>query len=122
MRLEHCGCGGARVGRSARFGSRVRARRGIQMRYVGACGQLDAQFARMLLIVEGETLADFAGGDADDGVCVGSVLNGTVKHGDPERPLFQVVRATREGLLDDIPKKRGVALAVAELVALKQLM
>lgn len=86
---------------------------------VGAEGEVDAELVLVggLLVVLGEALADFAGGDADDGVCVGVVVAGAEEDVGAEIALFEDFEAAGEGLLDDKAEEGGVTLAVAEVAA-----
>jgi len=67
-----------------------------------------------VVVVLRETLADFTGGDADDGVGVRVVGRGTVEDFDGNRALFDLLGLPIERLLDDVAQEGRVSLALEE--------
>jgi hypothetical protein len=92
----------------------------MKLRHIRAGRELDAQLAVMavLHIVLGQTLANFTGSYANDGISRGIVSGGPIKDFDGEQTLLEKVGAPEQGLFDDVPEKAWVALAVAEGSAL----
>src|ERR1700723_747176 len=97
-----------RQNRRREFGHR---RRGTKLRNVGAAGQLDDQLAIVgrVVIVLHQTLADFAGGDADDGVGVGIIAGSTAEYLNADAALLELRPGALEGLIDGIGQKHRVA-------------
>ena len=83
---------------------------------VGADRQLNDRFARVgrVVVVLRKAFADFAGGDADDGVGIGVIAWGAAEDLDANTAFLQFGRVAAEGLLDDIAEQRRIALAVGE--------
>jgi hypothetical protein len=59
--------------------------------YIAADGErnLNSGLMRLLVIVKGESLADFASRIADDRICVRVVRSGPIKNFDAQRPLLE---------------------------------
>jgi hypothetical protein len=75
-------------------------------------------FVSGFLIVLRDALAHLAGGYTHDGVCVGVVVAIPIKYRHAQGALLEKIGAASEGLLDDESEEHGVALAVAEVLAI----
>jgi hypothetical protein len=89
---------------------------GEKNRNVGADRQLDHQLALVggVVIVLREAFADFAGGDAHDGVGIRIIAWLAAENLDADATLFEVRSITEKGLLDDIGEQSGIAFTVRE--------
>ncbi len=80
-------------------------------------GEGDAQLvgAVRVLVVLGDALADFGGGDADDGVGGGVVAGVAAEDLDAEGSFLELVAAALKLLLDDEAEEAGKPFAVGEV-------
>ena len=81
---------------------------------VGAGGEFDADAVLVcgVVVVLSEALADFAGGDADDGVGVGIVARDASEDLHADGAFLDLVGVAGEGLFDDEAEESGVTFAL----------
>src|ERR1700759_4646175 len=88
-----------------------------ELRDIGAWRQrdADAQFGLVLGVIEQESLPDFAGAVAHNGVGVCIVSRPPVEDTDADGAFFQVCRIARQRVFHNVAEQGGIALAVAEI-------
>jgi hypothetical protein len=75
-----------------------------------------------LVVILGESLANFAGADANDGIGIGVVIRLPAENLDAYGALLQFIYLTIQALLNHILQQSGVALAVAKMRAREECM
>ncbi len=88
----------------------------LEDRNVGAGGELDANLIAVswIIVVLGETFADFAGRDPNDGIGVGVIAGGTAKNLHADRALLHLVGIAGQRLLDHKAQEGRVSFALGE--------
>src|SRR5580658_3024809 len=92
------------IGRPSKFGN------------VGSDRERDAEFARMvwLRIISLQTLPDLGRRGSNYRVSTRVVLRVSPENGNAQRPLFQLLRRSEDGLFNDVPQQCGISSAVLE--------
>jgi hypothetical protein len=94
----------------------IRCWAGVKMGNVRPNGKLDPKLVavRRIVVVLSDTLTHFAGGYADDRIIIAVVIWSPAEEFAPEHSFFETIFVSVEGLLNDMPEKWGISLALSE--------
>src|ERR1035438_7244846 len=88
----------------------------MKLRRVGSGTQIDAQFAIAFgfMVILSDSLADFAGGGADDGIGVRVVFGAAAKNSYPEGAFFERFALAGKVLFHDVAQQGDASFAALE--------